>query len=162
MVSTVCLTEVRSVSMVRQLIAVYLIAVLVNYPWERAQAQLYVGPAGVMVEWWLCLAASLADGVFVVLMFGIGWILLRRRGWFEQPGIPGYLVMAGSGVIISVGVEWATVYGLQWWIYSDQMPLVPGLGVGAAPLAQMLILPPAIFRLVAVWQRRNKGTVTDK
>jgi hypothetical protein len=142
--------------MARRLAAIYLVAVMVNYPWERAQAQLYVGPAGASIGWWLCLTASLVDGLLVLLMFGLGWIMFRRRDWFEQPGIPGYLLLVVSGAILSVGIEWATVYGLQWWAYSDLMPLVPGLGVGVAPLAQMLLLPALIFRLVSVWQHRRK------
>jgi len=31
---------------------------------------------------------------------------------------------------------------------------VPGLGVGLVPVAQMLVLPPLIFRAVARWQGR--------
>lgn len=148
--------------MTRRLAAIYLVAVLVNYSWERAQAQLYVGSAGASIEWWLCLTASLADGLLVLLMFGLGWILFRRQDWFEQPGIPGYLLLVFSGTVLSIGIEWATVYGLQWWAYSDLMPLVPGLGVGVAPLAQMLLLPALIFRVVSVWQHRRKLRKTSE
>jgi len=69
------------------------VAVLVNYPWERLQSPLYVHPGRAGIPWWLCLAASLADGLFVVAIFGVGWIALGRRRWFEQPGIEGYIVM---------------------------------------------------------------------
>lgn len=43
-----------------------------------------------------------------------------------------------SGIVISVGVEWTTVYLMHWWTYSERMPVVPGLRMGVAPLAQML------------------------
>jgi hypothetical protein len=33
---------------------------------------------------------------------------------------------------------------------------VPGLDVGLVPVAQMLVLPPLIFRLVAVWHRGGR------
>jgi len=46
---------------------------------------------------------------------------------------------------------------LQRWAYTARMPRVPGLDVGLVPVAQMLILPPLIFRLVAGWYRRTVG-----
>ena len=39
------------------------LAVAVNYPWERAQPRLYVLPDGAEVDWWMCAAASVADGL---------------------------------------------------------------------------------------------------
>ena len=129
------------------------VAVLVNYPWERLQSTLYVYPGGASIHWWLCLAASLADGLFVLVIFGLGWIALGRRTWFEQPGIEGYLVMLASGVAISVGVEGTTVHELRWWTYSAHMPLVPLVNIGLAPMTQMLVLPPLIFRLVTTLSR---------
>lgn len=146
-------SEGRPGDLVRRLTILFVVAVLVNYPWERLQSPLYSDPGGASIPWWLCLAASLADGLFVLQIFGVGWIALGRRTWFEKPGIKGYFVMLASGVAISVGVEWTTVYGMHWWTYSDRMPLVPGLRIGAAPLAQMLVLPPVIFSLVARWSR---------
>jgi hypothetical protein len=43
------------------------------------------------------------------------------------------------------------------WMYTAQMPLVPGLDVGIVPIVQMLVLPPLLFRLVAVWCGRTSG-----
>lgn len=132
-------------------------AVLVNYPWERLQSSFYVHPGGVGIPWWLCLAASLADGLFILMIFGVGWMALGRRTWFEQPGIEGYLVMLASGVAISVGVEWMSVHVLRWWSYGERMPLVPIVDVGLVPLIQMLVLPPLIFRIVAIVSRYVDG-----
>ena len=136
--------------LVRLLTTIFVVAVLVNYPWERLQSSLYVHPGGAGIPWWLCLAASLADGLFVLVMFGLGWLILGRRRWFEHPGIAGYLVMLASGVAISVGVEWMTVHVLHWWSYGERMPLVPIVNIGLAPIAQMLVLPLLIFRGVTV------------
>jgi hypothetical protein len=133
------------------------VAVLVNYPWERLQSQLYVHSGGVSIPWWLCLAASLADGLFVVVIFGVGWMAFGCRTWFEQPGITGYLVVLASGITISIGVEWTTVHMLRWWTYGEQMPLVPIVNFGLVPMIQMLVLPPLIFRVVAVVSRYVDG-----
>jgi hypothetical protein len=135
----------------------FVVAVLVNYPWERLQSQLYVYPGGASIPWWLCLAASLADGLFVVVIFGVGWMALGRRTWFEQPGIEGYLVMLISAVAISVGVEWTTVHVLRWWTYGERMPLVPIINIGLVPMTQMLVLLPLIFRGAAVVSRYVDG-----
>ena len=146
-------SEHWSGDLVRQVTMLVVVAVLVNYPWERLQSPLYVHPGRAGIPWWLCLAASLADGLFVVAIFGVGWIALGRRRWFEQPGIEGYIVMLISGVAISVGVEWTTVHVLRWWTYGEQMPLVPIVNIGLVPLTQMLVLPPLISRRVAVVSR---------
>ena len=143
--------------LVRQVTMLFVVAVLVNYPWERLQSPLYVYPGGASIPWWLCLAASLADGLFVLVIFGIGWIALGRRTWFEQPGLGGYLVMLVSGVAIGVGVEWTTVHLLRWWTYGERMPLLPVVNIGLVPLTQMLVLPPLIFRGVVVVSRYVGG-----
>ena len=147
----------RSGDLVRRLAMLFIVAVLVNYPWERLQSQLYVRPGGAGIPWWLCLAASLADGLFVLVIFGIGWMALGSRTWFEQPRIEGYFVMLTSGAVISVGIEWATVYVLRWWTYGERMPLVPLINIGLVPITQMLVLPPLIFWGVAVVSRYADG-----
>lgn len=134
--------------------SIFVVAVLFNYLWERAQASFYVGKADSDIAWWLCLLASLGDGLRVLLTYAVGRVVLNRRNWFEQPGVRGYVFMLAAGLAISVSVEWATVYTLQWWAYTAQMPLVPVLGVGITPVLQMLVLPPLIFRVVAAWRGR--------
>jgi len=147
--------------LVRQLTMIFFLSFLVNYPWERLQSPLYVYLGGASIPWWLCLAASLADGLFVLVIFGVGWMALGRRTWFEQPGIEGYLVMLISGVAISAGVEWITVHGLRWWTYGEQMPLLPIVKIGLVPMTQMLVLPPLIFRLVTALSRYLDGTTRE-
>lgn len=135
-----------------KLISVFIVAVLVNYAWELAQAPLYVGMedynAGVL---WHCFVASLGDGIMVLLIVAAGWIILKRIDWFDRPGIAGYVVMLTAGLIIAVLVEWVAVHILGRWEYSDKMPMVPMLGIGLVPIAQMLILPPLIFRIAGTW-----------
>lgn len=147
--------EVSRTSVGRAVARIFMVAVLLNYPWERVQSSLYVGEDASNIVWWLCLLASLADGLLVLLIYAVGRVALRRRDWFEQPGVLGYVFMLAVGLVISVSVEWITVYIAKWWTYAEQMPLVPGLGVGLAPLAQMLVLPPLIFHFVAVWNSRS-------
>ncbi len=133
--------------------SIFTVAVLINYPWELAQMPLYGGAGYDRRAFFYCFLASLGDGLLVLLIFAAGWIVFRRRReWFVQHGVRGYLLMLAAGLLIAVGIERVAV-GTGQWQYAERMPRV--LGVGHAPIAQMLVLPPLIFRLVAAWRRRS-------
>ncbi len=131
---------------------IFAFAVLFNYPWELAQMPLYEGGRYNGRAFWYCFLASLGDGLLVLLIFAAGWIAFRRREWFVRHGARGYLLMLVAGLIIAVAIE-RVAAGTGQWQYSEQMPRV--LGVGLAPIAQMLVLPPLIFRAVTAWRQRN-------
>jgi len=135
----------------RALAAIFIVAVAVNYPWELAQAPLYEGMADFSQMLWHCFAPSLGDGLLVLLIFALGWTALRRQDWFTRPRVRGYALMLIAGLAIAISVELVAVHALGRWTYAARMPIVPGLGVGLAPTAQMRVLPPIIFRVVASW-----------
>lgn len=143
--------EARLGSPWRTLATLFVLAVLFNYPWELAQAPLYVGMNSFSTTWWHCFVASVGDGFLVLLIFATGWVVLRRQTWFVQPEVRGYFLMLVAGLVIGASVEWAAVQVAGRWAYTAQMPLVPGLGVGIVPILQMLVLPPLIFRVAAAW-----------
>jgi hypothetical protein len=132
---------------------VFGLAVVVNYPWELAQAPLYEGMSDFSLALWHCFVASLGDGLLILLIFGTGWAALRRSDWFVNPGWSGYLVMLASGLVIGVVVEWSAVHFMGQWTYAPRMPVIPIFNIGLAPVAQMLALPPLIFRAVAMSHR---------
>ena len=70
-------------------------------------------------------------------------------------GVRGYAVMLMMGLVIGVSTEWMAVHVAKRRVYTSQMPLVSGLGVGVVPIIQMLVLPPLIFRVVAAWRSRT-------
>lgn len=137
-------------SKLRIFAVVFVIGVLVNYLWELAQAPLFSGLTSDNV-WWHCFFASLGDGLILLLILVIGWCVHRRLDWFMKPGVLGYLVTAVSGVLIATLIEWVAVHVAHRWSYTAAMPLLPVLNIGLVPLAQMLVLPPLIFRLAAGW-----------
>jgi hypothetical protein len=63
--------------------------------------------------------------------------------------------MVGAGLVLGVTIEWVAVHILERWAYTARMPRVPGLNVGLVPVAQMLVLPPLIFRVVTRWWGRT-------
>ena len=145
--------------MVARIALVFAVAVLVNYPWELAQTPLYVGMDDLRAALWHCFIAALGDGVLVLVIFVAGAVVLGRADWFARPGFGGYGVMLAAGLVIGVLVEWFGLHFLRRWTYAPGMPLIPGLGVGLVPVAQMLVLPPLIFPIVAAllgWQRRPR------
>jgi hypothetical protein len=136
----------------RTLVSVFVVAVLLNYLWELAHAPLYVGMENYNIGvLWHCFVASLGDGVMVLLIVAVGWVMLHQPDWFKQPGILGYVVMVTAGLVMAVLVEWVGAHVLKRWEYTDKIPLVPGIGIGVVPIAQMLFLPPLIFRIVTVF-----------
>jgi hypothetical protein len=139
------------------LVSVFAVAVMLNYVWELAQAPFYIGLEEYNARvFWHCFVASLGDGIMVLLIVAAGWIRLRQPDWFVHPGVPGYLVMMTAGLLLAVLVEWVAVHRPGRWAYAERMPTIPGLGIGLVPIAQMLILPPMIFRIAAVIGSRKK------
>ena len=134
-----------------RLAALFVISVLLNFPWEVAQMPLYVED----VNWFEfalhCIIPSLGDGLIVLLIFCVGWVARGRSDWADRPGWAGYALMLVTGFAIAVIVEWVALHGLNRWSYTDNMPLLPGLGVGIAPVLQMPLLPPIIFRVTRWW-----------
>jgi hypothetical protein len=127
------------------------VAVLFNYPWELAQSPLYTGTGNFRPAWWHCFVASLGDGVLVLLIFATGWVIRGQSEWFVRPGWLDYGLMVTAGLLLSVSVEWGAVHIAGRWAYNGWMSLVPGLAIGVVPVVQMLVLPPLILRVAAVW-----------
>jgi hypothetical protein len=133
----------------RTIALLFLTAVAVNFPWELAQAPLYEWAGKSSNAMRHCFVASLGDGLLVLVIFGAGWVALRRRDWFLNPGARGYLVMLITGLLIAVGIELIAVHASKRWMYTELMPRIPGLEIGMVPVIQMLILPPLIFWIVS-------------
>jgi len=106
----------------------------------------------------MCATASVADGLMVLLIVWIGKLVIGRRDWYLRPGARGYAVLLLSGTVTGTVVEWSTIYATHWWDYSPHMPLLPGVNIGLSPVAQMLVLPPLIFSLLAWWYRNPNGS----
>jgi hypothetical protein len=130
-------------------------SVILNYPWERAQSALYQAEDGSEIPWWLCFLMSLGDGLLVLLIFRAGQVVFGNPAWFDRPGLRGYLLMAVTGPAMIIPLEWIMISRMKWWSYTAQMPLLPGIAVGVSPVAQMLLLPPLIFWIVAMWRKKS-------
>ncbi len=81
---------------------IFVIAVILNFPWERAQSSLYLTKDGTAIPWWHCMLASLGDGLLILLMFWAGQVVFGNRAWFARPGLRGYLLMALTGLVMII------------------------------------------------------------
>ena len=132
----------RSVAV--RLSLLFALAAAVNYAWELAQTPLYAGVAfpGAI---WHCFVASLGDGLLVLFIFAVVAAVIGALNWYMRPTMRGHVAMAAAGLAVGFAVEWWGLHIARRWQYSDLMPLIPGTGIGVAPVLQMLLLPPAIF-----------------
>jgi len=136
---------------IRTIAVIYGIAALFNYVWELAQSLLYVGTALLRNIWWHCGIAAIGDGFLVLIVYTAGWLAFRDAYWFVKPGWRGYLMIMIAGLILSSGIEFVAVNIFKLWAYKPTMPLFPVLGIGLAPVSQMVVLPSLSFRAAAAW-----------
>ncbi len=122
---------------------------LSNLVWEAAQLPLYT----------IWAERSLAYNAFAVIHCTVGDVLIALAtllvalmvvGTAEWPARRSRAVAAVATVLgagYTVYSEWVNTGVRLAWVYSEAMPVVPGLGTGFAPLAQWLVLPPVGFWL---------------
>ncbi len=112
--------------------------------WENLQAPLYAGYVSFDGHAWVCLRATFGDMLIMLLMYvalaaahrDLLWV--KKRDAYARPAT--WLLPVAIGMIIAVGIEWWSVYGIHRWSYGT-MPLIPVLGVGVSPVLQMMIIP---------------------
>ena len=133
-------------------------ALLLNFPWEVLQAPLFVGVADARFVDVIKGCAQATVGDMVILLIGHAGVALvaRDRGWVLTPSRRQLAGFVAIGVSITAVIEWLATHG-RWvssWSYAPAMPVVPGLGLGLAPLLQWVVLP-----LLVVWfvQRQLAG-----
>lgn len=126
----------------------FLLAVAVNFPWEMAQAYLYAPMGDGVTATMRCFGASIVDGAIVLGIAVAGTAVFRRADWFRRLNTSRVLFTVAGGASAAVLIErFALTTGR--WGYGPVMPLIPTTDVGIVPVAQMMILPSLIFRLVA-------------
>lgn len=138
---------------------VALFAFLLNFPWELWQVPLFermvAAPHWEAVQ--TCSRAAAGDAVIAVVAYWVVALVVRHRGWLVVPTTFRVLGFTACGLATTIAIERLALVGLwmQGWSYSPLMPVVPGLGVGLAPLVQWLVLPPLL-----VWLVRRQLTST--
>lgn len=130
-------------------------ALLLNFAWEILQAPLYAGMADMphAQVTRACLQATVGDAVIMLLAYGAVAVVARSRRWIVAASGWQLTLFIAIGVSITAAIEWLAARG-HWignWSYLPTMPLVPGTGIGGAPLLQWVVLP-----LLTVWFVRRQ------
>lgn len=117
--------------------SVFLVAAVLNFVWEMAQAYLYqpMGPIWEAIR--RCLTASIVDGAMVLLVLATVRSLVSR----SAASIAGreYALTIVFGIALAVALEWLGLTSGRW-TYRAEMPTV--IGVGLVPILQMAVLMP--------------------
>jgi len=135
--------------------AVFVAAVVLNYPWEMAQSFLFEPMGPVAEASWRCFVASLADGLAMLGVFAAGSLVHRRAAWFQRSSGRAVTFTVLVGALIGMSVEsWGLSTGR--WQYTESMPRVPILDLGLVPLLQMPILAPIAMGMAEWWASGQK------
>jgi len=129
---------------------VALFAFLLNLPWELWQIPLFKGMPS--LSHWdgviLCTRAALGDAAIALLAFWLVAATSGTRDWVRRPSGATVSAFVAIGLIVTIALEyWATHVGGRWE-YAAEMPRLPLLGTGLAPLLQWLLIPPLVAWLV--------------
>jgi len=119
---------------------------LLNYAWEIGHCPLYTVCAYDLPHFLFLALASLADVIMVGLLY-FGFALIYRNGLWVM-----HLTASRVFWLIGVGGAGATLSEIAHlsagnWVYTNRMPIIPGIEAGLTPVLQFAILPVLIYSL---------------
>jgi hypothetical protein len=134
---------------VQEALRVLVVAFLLNWFWEATHAAAYVESTGpFLYRLRHCLPMAGTDAVWTLTL----WAFVSAL-WCRADGhVRSRVALAALGATTAMVVEWAALAEGRW-TYNALMPIVPIVGVGLWPVAQMAILP-----VITVWLARARPT----
>lgn len=109
------------------------------------------------------LHCTVGDVMIAAASLGIAVAIFGRPAWPNGPWRHVVLTALSVGIAYTAFSEWYNISVRAAWAYSDAMPVVPWIGMGASPLAQWLIVPTLAFAFAYRWCFSNGGySVPDK
>ncbi|CAM3419066.1 hypothetical protein DESA109040_11830 [Deinococcus saxicola] len=131
----------------RALLGVYGVSFALNFMWEMLQMPLFGDMDWSSASWVLCAAASLGDAAFSAAAYAALAVWHRDAWWIRNQSLLDLMLVVTGGTLSAFLGERITL-ALGWWSYSSLMPLVPGLGVGVVPFAQLAVLTIVTFEIM--------------
>lgn len=130
-----------------------LFAFLLNFVWEMLQTPLFARMP--QLPHWpmtvICLQATIGDVGIAIVAFAVGALTDRRLSWFEAPSKRASASYLVAGILLTAAFELHAICTGRW-AYSELMPTLPCIGIGAIPLLQWIILPPIVLHLTRRYQ----------
>ena len=130
-------------------------AFLLHFVWEWLQCPLFFVHRQSPPTLRAMLVATLGDMFLTWIAQLVMALVTRRWFWALRPWSRAEtLSLISCGVVLGVGTEyWALATGR--WAYTEMNPLVPGTGISALPVAQLVVLFPLTFWLTRRVLRRH-------
>lgn len=129
-------------------------ALLLHFLWEWLQSPFYADTfeESFLTLFWNRAHCTLGDGLITLVAFWSAALVGGGRQWYRASRLPALVVFLMSGLAYTAWSEYWNVQVVRTWDYSPWMPVI--WGIGMAPLAQWIILPPLVLRLT----RRGRST----
>lgn len=125
----------------RALLVWAVVSLVLHLAWEVAQLPLYTIPSaqsGAQIAY-AVVHCTAGDVLIAVASFVIAAAACRNIRWPESRPWRGGLSAILTGVSYTAYSEWQNVYQSGNWAYSEDMPLVAGIGL--SPLLQWMFVP---------------------
>ena len=96
---------------------------------------------------------TLGDLLIVLVVYEVVALLRGDRRWYRQAVLPAGTLFTVAGAAYTVYSEIRNVRIEGSWAYTDLMPMVPWLEIGAMPLLQWLLIPPLLLWLMRLTEK---------
>lgn len=133
---------------------------VLHFVWEFLQVPAFAGMAE-MSHWQgivVCTEATIGDVGMALAAFWITAFAAGSRYWIRTPSLRSMAWFLGTGIGLTIGLEYYYTQVSHRWAYADMMPLVPPFGTGLSPLAQWIVVPLMVVfivrRQIAIPHRR--------
>lgn len=141
------LFEVKVVDMkptLGSIVSVALFSFFLHFVWEIFQVPFYKGmtDANHFDASLFCLRATVGDVGIALLSYWVVGRVWSDNGWVLNLNPSSILLYTGLTVSITVVIEILSTEVWSRWIYSELMPVVPGIHVGLVPIVQWLVISP--------------------
>ncbi len=127
---------------------VLLLSLPMHFTWEFLQAPLFrsMEPLSHFEGIRVCLQATLGDMALVLVAFWATCIVTGTRHWHVRPEARAIAVWLGTGLLLTVMIEYLSTEILDRWTYAAAMPRLPLVGTGLGPLGQWIVVP-----MIVLW-----------
>lgn len=112
---------------------------ILSFLWENLHFTLYANYAQWMEQIYFVLC-SLADVLLIFLVYFLVATIFRNAHWIHRFTAAQILTTLLISALVSFVAEKIALY-LNWWTYTDQMPMVPLLDIGMSPFLAITLLP---------------------
>ncbi len=152
-----CLKKVPESTAFKRFIGLSLVlAFALNFIWELSHCPLYKACGYEPSHVAFLALSSLAYAIMAALLY-LGFALVYKDGLWARQLTPirafWLMMVGGTGAVLSEKAHLAAGN----WVYTDSMPLIPGIGVGLTPVLQFAVLPLLIYSL-SFYLTALKGT----